>query len=333
MHGGERRTHRPDTILIGIEEPDGTFVELTPLDGRYLSTEAAGGCTGRVIGRSASAGSVHFDWCEHESVEHPRSPTPSCRTTTPSPSASPAAANWRPGAARRAPVGLVLTSASGGGALRSVRFADDGDSSGRDGDGAGEGRAGEEFNAAGGRFGPLSGVVDEEQVVGFADAAPVGPATSGNGLPPGAQGRPRQGGAFHDARRALRGPRMPAGRPAALGGGGRGRRDGGRGRRHAGPTRLRFRLRRVANVVAGGVAAPPLTALTGSGGCPGRPVSGRPGHRVSGGRTDPGSSPCPTPPRSHARTSRPRPWTRRPPRGLGGGSPNRRRGRRRWRST
>jgi hypothetical protein len=53
-----------------------------------------------------------------------------------------------------------------------VWLADDGDSSGRDGDGAADGRAGEEFDAVGGRLGPLSGVVDEEQVVGFAAAAP-----------------------------------------------------------------------------------------------------------------------------------------------------------------
>lgn len=59
----------PDTVTIGIEEPDGTFAELTSLDGRYLSTEVAGGFTGRVIGMFASAGSVHFDWCAYESLD------------------------------------------------------------------------------------------------------------------------------------------------------------------------------------------------------------------------------------------------------------------------
>ncbi|MEU6183912.1 glycoside hydrolase family 43 protein [Streptomyces coeruleorubidus] len=56
----------PDTIVMGIEEQDGTFVELASLDGRYLSTEVAGGFTGRVIGMFASAGSVHFDWYDYE---------------------------------------------------------------------------------------------------------------------------------------------------------------------------------------------------------------------------------------------------------------------------
>ncbi|MEV6796482.1 glycoside hydrolase family 43 protein [Streptomyces sp. NPDC051320] len=59
----------PDTVSIGIEEPDGTFTELTALDGRYLSTEVAGGFTGRVIGMFASAGSVHFDWFDYEPLD------------------------------------------------------------------------------------------------------------------------------------------------------------------------------------------------------------------------------------------------------------------------
>ncbi|MFH8800985.1 glycoside hydrolase family 43 protein [Streptomyces sp. NPDC017936] len=60
----------PDTLSIGVEEPDGTFVELASLDGRYLSTEVAGGFTGRVIGMYASAGTVHFDWFAYEPREH-----------------------------------------------------------------------------------------------------------------------------------------------------------------------------------------------------------------------------------------------------------------------
>ncbi|MGC0335335.1 glycoside hydrolase family 43 protein [Streptomyces sp. SLBN-8D4] len=55
----------PDTLTFGIEEPDGTFAELGSLDGRYLSTEVAGGFTGRVIGMYASAGTVHFDWYDY----------------------------------------------------------------------------------------------------------------------------------------------------------------------------------------------------------------------------------------------------------------------------
>jgi hypothetical protein len=59
----------PDTVSIGIEETDGTFAELAVLDGKYLSTEVAGGFTGRVIGMFASEGSVHFDWFEYEPLD------------------------------------------------------------------------------------------------------------------------------------------------------------------------------------------------------------------------------------------------------------------------
>ncbi|MET9909359.1 glycoside hydrolase family 43 protein [Streptomyces sp. NPDC006476] len=59
----------PDTVTIGIEEPDGTFVVLTSLDGKYLSTEVAGGFTGRVLGMFASAGSIHFDWFDYKPLD------------------------------------------------------------------------------------------------------------------------------------------------------------------------------------------------------------------------------------------------------------------------
>lgn len=55
----------PDLLTFGVEEPDGTFAELGSLDGRYLSTEVAGGFTGRVIGMYAIAGTVRFDWFDH----------------------------------------------------------------------------------------------------------------------------------------------------------------------------------------------------------------------------------------------------------------------------
>ncbi|QHC58795.1 glycoside hydrolase family 43 protein [Rathayibacter sp. VKM Ac-2760] len=42
----------PDRIVLGAEGPEG-FVELASFDGRYLSTEVAGGFTGRVIGVEA----------------------------------------------------------------------------------------------------------------------------------------------------------------------------------------------------------------------------------------------------------------------------------------
>ena len=62
-HGG------PDTVALGVEAPDGTFTELGMLDGRYLSTEVAGGFTGRVIGMYASAGTVHCDWFDYEPLD------------------------------------------------------------------------------------------------------------------------------------------------------------------------------------------------------------------------------------------------------------------------
>ncbi|MBB5801056.1 beta-xylosidase [Saccharothrix ecbatanensis] len=59
----------PDTVTLGVVRPDGTRTELARLDGRYLSTEVAGGFTGRVIGMYASSGAVHFDWFDYEPVE------------------------------------------------------------------------------------------------------------------------------------------------------------------------------------------------------------------------------------------------------------------------
>jgi xylan 1,4-beta-xylosidase len=59
----------PDTVFLGIEQPDGTFTMLATLDGRYLSTEVAGGFTGRVIGMYAATGTVHFDWFDYEHLE------------------------------------------------------------------------------------------------------------------------------------------------------------------------------------------------------------------------------------------------------------------------
>ncbi|WP_243715258.1 hypothetical protein [Micromonospora sp. KC207] len=56
----------PDLLQFGIEEADGAVDVLTTLDGRYLSTEVAGGFTGRVIGMYAAAGSVRFDWFDYE---------------------------------------------------------------------------------------------------------------------------------------------------------------------------------------------------------------------------------------------------------------------------
>ncbi|WP_055711573.1 glycoside hydrolase family 43 protein [Streptomyces torulosus] len=59
----------PDTVTLGFEEPDGTFTALASLDGRYLSTEVAGGFTGRVLGMYASADAAHFDWFDYEPLD------------------------------------------------------------------------------------------------------------------------------------------------------------------------------------------------------------------------------------------------------------------------
>ncbi|WP_310739673.1 glycoside hydrolase family 43 protein [Microbispora sp. H10830] len=56
----------PDALSFGVDTLDGAFTELCTLDGRYLSTEVAGGFTGRVVGMYAAAGSVHFDWFDYD---------------------------------------------------------------------------------------------------------------------------------------------------------------------------------------------------------------------------------------------------------------------------
>jgi len=56
----------PDSVAFGVEDAEGAFTVLGTLDGRYLSTEVAGGFTGRVIGMYAAAGTVHFDWFGYE---------------------------------------------------------------------------------------------------------------------------------------------------------------------------------------------------------------------------------------------------------------------------
>ncbi|MGW0086854.1 glycoside hydrolase family 43 protein [Streptomyces sp. NPDC003393] len=65
---GERapglRSGGPDAIAFSVETGEGT-VALAELDGRYLSTEVAGGFTGRVIGMYATAGSADFDWFDY----------------------------------------------------------------------------------------------------------------------------------------------------------------------------------------------------------------------------------------------------------------------------
>ncbi|MEJ2857847.1 MULTISPECIES: glycoside hydrolase family 43 protein [unclassified Saccharothrix] len=59
----------PDTISFGVEAPDGTFTALATLEGRYLSTEVAGGFTGRVIGVYAAEGTARFDWFDYTALD------------------------------------------------------------------------------------------------------------------------------------------------------------------------------------------------------------------------------------------------------------------------
>jgi xylan 1,4-beta-xylosidase len=55
--------NEPDLVTLGYEHR-GELVALVTLPGRYLSTEVAGGFTGRVIGMFAVGGTAAFDWFE-----------------------------------------------------------------------------------------------------------------------------------------------------------------------------------------------------------------------------------------------------------------------------
>ena len=59
----------PDTIALSIDA--GEPVLLAELDGRYLSTEVAGGFTGRIIGLYATEGSAAFDWFDYRPTPPP----------------------------------------------------------------------------------------------------------------------------------------------------------------------------------------------------------------------------------------------------------------------
>jgi beta-xylosidase len=61
----------PDIVRLGVEDAAGALDVLAELDGRYLSTEVAGGFTGRVIGMYAAAGQVRFDWFDYEPLDEP----------------------------------------------------------------------------------------------------------------------------------------------------------------------------------------------------------------------------------------------------------------------
>jgi beta-xylosidase len=59
--------HGPDVVVLGVEE-EGELRVLAEVDGRYLSTEVAGGFTGRVIGMYAVGGDAAFDWFDYEEL-------------------------------------------------------------------------------------------------------------------------------------------------------------------------------------------------------------------------------------------------------------------------
>ena len=57
------RSGGPDTVVLSVEDGSvGAGEPLAELDGRYLSTQVAGGFTGRVIGMYVTEGSASFDW-------------------------------------------------------------------------------------------------------------------------------------------------------------------------------------------------------------------------------------------------------------------------------
>lgn len=65
--GQPSKNFGPDDVILGFRQA-GHFTELARLDGRYLSTEVAGGFTGRVIGVSALGGPAVLDRFEYLSA-------------------------------------------------------------------------------------------------------------------------------------------------------------------------------------------------------------------------------------------------------------------------
>ncbi len=63
-------------LVAGVVRDDG-FVELGRLDGRYVSTEVAGGMTGRLVGAWCSAGSLVVRSASYGGSDDPAAvPTP-----------------------------------------------------------------------------------------------------------------------------------------------------------------------------------------------------------------------------------------------------------------
>jgi hypothetical protein len=57
----------PDEVLLRFQQ-HGRAVTLARLDGRYVSTEVAGGFTGRVIGVSVPTGSVVLERFDYDAA-------------------------------------------------------------------------------------------------------------------------------------------------------------------------------------------------------------------------------------------------------------------------
>lgn len=55
----------PDTVQLAYEDANGKVHVLAELDGRFLSTEVAGGMLGRVLGMYAVGGHASFDWFDY----------------------------------------------------------------------------------------------------------------------------------------------------------------------------------------------------------------------------------------------------------------------------
>jgi xylan 1,4-beta-xylosidase len=68
--GGGWDPRGPDRIVAGLVD-DGAFVELGAVDGRYLSTEVAGGMTGRMLGLACTAGVVDVRSFEYTGADDP----------------------------------------------------------------------------------------------------------------------------------------------------------------------------------------------------------------------------------------------------------------------
>jgi beta-xylosidase len=56
----------PDRLQFGVEGDAGQVEQLADIDGRYFSTQVAGGFTGRVLGMYAVGCAAAFDWFEYE---------------------------------------------------------------------------------------------------------------------------------------------------------------------------------------------------------------------------------------------------------------------------